>query len=143
MIINSGQCCTSYRNQSFDLHCQRGSHRRCCIRKNVIKNFAKFIWKPKIHRKTPVLESLFNKVVGLQAFSPAVLLKRDSDTGFPVNIPKFSRTPILENVCKRLLLVICNVSHSWKNVHIFGTFNRYCASILRVLNPLSASDVLI
>ena len=37
-----------------------------------------------IYRKTPVLESLFNKVAGLQA--------------------KFLRTPILKNTCKRFLL---------------------------------------
>ena len=32
----------------------------------------------KLHRKTPVPESLFNKVVGVR---PATLLKRDSGTG--------------------------------------------------------------
>ena len=32
--------------------------------------------------KTPVWESLFNKVAGLQAFRSATLLKRDSNTDF-------------------------------------------------------------
>ena len=36
------------------------------------------------HRRTPVLESLFNK----QAFRPATLLKRDSDTGVFLRIFK-------------------------------------------------------
>ena len=34
------------------------------------------------------------------------LLKRDSNTGFPVSVVKFLRTPILKNICKRLLLSI-------------------------------------
>ena len=38
----------------------RSSHLRCSLKKDVLKNIFKF------HRKTPVLESLFNKVTGLQ-----------------------------------------------------------------------------
>ena len=34
------------------------------------------------HKKTPTLESLFNKVADLKA--PATLLKRDSDGGTPL-----------------------------------------------------------
>ena len=41
-----------------------------------------------IHGKTPVLSLLLIK---LQAFRPAVLLKRDSNTGVPVDIPNFLR----------------------------------------------------
>ena len=45
-----------------------------------------------IYRKTPVLdESLFNKVA---------LVERC----FPVNMAIFVRTPILKNICERLLL---------------------------------------
>ena len=51
------------------------------------------IWQ--YSRETPVLES---------SFRPATLLKRDSNTVFPVNIGKFLRTPILKNICERLLL---------------------------------------
>ena len=47
--------------------------------------------------------SLF--LIKLQAFKPAYLLKRDSNTGvFLVNIAKFLRTPILKYIFKRLLL---------------------------------------
>ena len=44
-----------------------------------------------IHRKAPVLEFLFNK-------------KRLQRRCFSVNITKFLRTPILNNICKRMLL---------------------------------------
>ena len=46
--------------------------------------------------KTPVLESLFNKVAGLK--------KRLQHKCFPVNIVKFLKTPILKNIYERLLL---------------------------------------
>ena len=67
-----------------------------------------------IHRKTPVLESLFNKVSYLQALFNKVLglqacnfIKGDSNTPtqvFPVNIGKFLRTLILKDICEQLLL---------------------------------------
>ena len=37
----------------------RSSHQKCLVKKGVLRNF-------KIHRKTPVLESLFDKVAGLR-----------------------------------------------------------------------------
>ena len=47
----------------------------------------------KIHRKTPLPESLFNKVGGLR---PATLLKRDSGTGvLQLVFAAFLRTPFL------------------------------------------------
>ena len=45
-----------------------------------------------IHRKAPVLESLFNKVEGLHF--------RLQNKCFPLNIVKFLRTPILKNIWK-------------------------------------------
>ena len=42
--------------------------------------------------KTPLLESLFNRIGGLQ------------QKCFPLNIAEFLRTPILKNICERLLL---------------------------------------
>ena len=49
-----------------------------------------------------MLESLFNKVTGLQAwiFIQKILQHRC----FPVSIAKFLRTPILKNICKQLTL---------------------------------------
>ena len=46
--------------------------------------------------------SFFNKVAGLRPVS--VLKKRLQHRYFPVNIAKFLRTPILRNICERLLL---------------------------------------
>ena len=45
----------------------RSSHRRCSIKNVVVKKFRN------VHRETPVLESLLNKI--------AALLKRNSNTG--------------------------------------------------------------
>ena len=61
--------------------------------------------------KTPVPESLFNKVVGLR---PATLLKKKPHRCFPVNFAKFSRTPFLQNTSGRLLLYIDNTSENQK-----------------------------
>ena len=57
-----------------------------------------------IHKKTPVLESLFNKVVGREACN--FIKKRLQHRCFPMNIAKFLRTPILKNIYKRLLLFV-------------------------------------
>ena len=57
----------------FQMHCPkiilslRSSHRRCSIENDVLKKFRKF------HRKTPVLESLFNKVEGLKKDAPTLV----------------------------------------------------------------------
>ena len=46
-----------------------------------------------VERKTPVLESLFNKVAGLKFFIIKILQHRC----FPVHIAKFLRTAFLQN----------------------------------------------
>ena len=53
-------------------------------KKVVLENFVKFYWK------TPVLESLFNKVYK----------KRLEHRCFPVKFTKFLRAPILKNSCE-------------------------------------------
>ena len=55
-----------------------------------------------ISKKTPVLESLFNRVAGLKACS--FIKKLLKCRCFPVNIAKFLRTPILKNIWKRRTL---------------------------------------
>ena len=52
--------------------------------------------------KTPVLESLFNIIAVLKVCN--LIKKQLQHSCFPVNITKFSRTPILKNMCQRLLL---------------------------------------
>ena len=64
---------------------RRGSHRRCSVKKGVLKNFANFTRK--FHRKTPALESLFNKVAGLEAYN--FIKKRLKHRCFPMNLPNF------------------------------------------------------
>ena len=48
----------------------------------------------KLHRKTPVLESLFNKVAGLNLKACNFLLKKEAST---VKFVKFLRAPFLQN----------------------------------------------
>ena len=51
-----------------------------------------------------MLESLFNKVAGLQTCN--YIKKRLQHSCFPVNIKKFLRTPILKSICERLFLIV-------------------------------------
>ena len=61
-------------------------------KKVVLKHFAIFI------------EPLFNKVAGLHGYN--FIKKRLECRFFPVNIAKFLRTPILKNICERILLIM-------------------------------------
>ena len=66
---------------------------RCSV-KRYSKEFCK------IYRKTPVPESLFNKVAGI---SPATLLKKRLwKRSFSMNFPKSLRTTFLQNTSGRL-----------------------------------------
>ena len=60
------------------------------LKKGVLKNF-----------KTPTLESLFDKVVGLQACN--FIKKKIQHKSFSVKLAKFLRTPIFKSICERLL----------------------------------------
>ena len=54
-----------------------------------------------------VFESLFNKLAGLKGCN--LIKKRLEHKCFPVKFTNFLRTPILNNICKRLLLNISNI----------------------------------
>ena len=74
----------------------RNNHQRCSVRKGVLKNFEKFTGKH-------LCQSLhFNKIEALR--SATLLKKRLWHSCFPVNFPKFLRTPFLQNISGRLLL---------------------------------------
>ena len=73
----------------------KSSHRRCSIKNLFFKILC-------IHRKTLVLEPLFNKVAGLHACS--FIKKRLQHRCFPMNTARFLRTPILRSICERILL---------------------------------------
>ena len=64
------------------------------------KVFLKF---PRFHRKTPVLES-FSKVAHLFRTANLSKQKKTPTQVFFVKSVKFLRTPILKNICERLLL---------------------------------------
>ena len=76
----------------------RSSHRRCSLRKGVLRNFVKFTGKHLCQ------SLLFNKVAGLR---PATLLKKKLwHRCFPINFVKFLRTAFLRNTSGRLLLYL-------------------------------------
>ena len=79
----------------------RSSRRRCSVEKVVLKNFALFTRK----------HLCWNHfLIRLSAFRPATLWKRDSN----LNITNVLRTPILKNICERLLLnVMLIVQYSY------------------------------
>ena len=66
----------------------------------ILKNFCN------IQRKTPVLETLFDKVTGLRAYN--FIKKRHQHRCFPVNITTCLRAPISKNICEWLLLYLSN-----------------------------------
>ena len=74
----------------------KSGHQKCSIKKPVLKNFRN------IHRKTPLIESLFNKVTYLQTCN--FIQKGRQRKCLPANIAKFLRASILKNFCERLLL---------------------------------------
>ena len=83
----------------------RSSHRRCSVRKGVLRNVAKFTEKH-------LCQSLFfNKVAGLR---PATLLKKRLwHRCFPVNFAKILRAPFLQNTwtaaschCSQILIIL-------------------------------------
>ena len=69
---------------------------KCSSKQDVIKNFAIFTRKQ-------LCWSIF--LIKQQTSRPVTLLKSNSSTG-AWNIAKFLRTPILKNICKRLLLEV-------------------------------------
>ena len=78
------------------LQIPEASHQRCSIKKGVPKNLAKFTEKH-------LCQSLyFNKVTGVRTAN--LLKKRLWRRCFPVNFPKFLRTPFLQITSRQLLL---------------------------------------
>ena len=61
----------------------------------------------------------FAILTGKNTFRPATFIKeRLQHRYFPVNIAKFLRTPILKNICKRLLLKYQEWFQGYKNVSL-------------------------
>ena len=76
----------------------QNNHRRCSVKKGVLRNFAKYTGKHLCQ------SLLFNKVAGMR---PAPSLKKIlCHRCFPVNLAKFLRTPFLPKTSGRLLLLV-------------------------------------
>ena len=74
----------------------RSSHRKCSVKKSVLRNFTKFTGKHLCQRL------FFNKVAGLR---PANLLKKSLwRRCFLLNFAKFLRKPLSQNTFGRMLL---------------------------------------
>ena len=81
----------------------RSSHRRCSVKKGVLKKFRN------IHIKTPW--SLF--LILLQAFRPVTVLKRDSNTGVFLKYWKTFKNSYFEEHLRTTAFVSC-----WKHCNI-------------------------
>ena len=77
------------------------------VKKGVLENISEF------HRKTPVLESLFNKVAGLRICN--FVKKRLQNRCFPMKFSNFLRILILRNFCERLLLKVVGTQKRIQN----------------------------
>ena len=78
----------------------RSSHRRCSVKKAVLKNFAKLTGKH-------LCQSLFfNKVAGVAYNFVEKETVAQVHRCFPVNFAKFLRTPFLQNTSARLFLTM-------------------------------------
>ena len=101
-----------YQRQNY-----RSNHRRCSVRKGVLRNFGKFT------EKRLCQGLFFNKVAGLR---PATLFKKRLwHRCFPVNFVKSLRTPFLQNTSGQLLLKIncidANINHHSNRYNSFKT----------------------
>ena len=93
----------------------RSSHRRCSVRKGVLRNFAKFTGKH------PCQRLFFNRVGGLK---PATLFKKRLwRRCFLVNFAKFLTIPFLQNTSGRLLLNQVSLEVNVKNIFERGAMH--------------------
>ena len=90
---------TSYITNTYDYEtCIQKQRPEVFCKKGILKNSRNFIGKHTCRSLS------FTK---LKTFRPSTLLKRGIlQRCFPVKFPKFLRTPILKNICKRLFLCI-------------------------------------
>ena len=104
----------------------RSRHRRCSVRKSVLRNFSKFTGKH-------LCQSLyFNKVAGLResitsieiyCLRPATLLKqRLWRRSFDVNFAKFLRILFFQNTSGRMLLQIVLGQESFRDNDMFSFY---------------------
>ena len=112
--------CYHYTSGGLKASSKKAVLRQVFYKKKLFLNFCN------INRKTPLLETLFNKVADLQA--PNFIKKRPQHRCFPANIAKFLRTVILKNIIERLLLIMLSylgkaLFQLSKNAFYFEFFN--------------------
>ena len=100
------QDCKIFTNLVLSQTPSRSSHRRCSVKKGVLKNFANFIGKH-------LCWSLF--LIKLLAF----IKKRLQHRCFPMKIAKFLRIPNLKSICERLLLPFLGFTKFNHNVFLW------------------------
>ena len=98
--------CCNYIYYFACIHCEPrfsgSSHRKCSVRKGVLRNFAKFTGNH-------MFQSLFfNKIAGL---SRCFLIRHRC---FTINFEKFLRTSSLQTNSGRLLLIFYSIYHLFK-----------------------------
>ena len=107
------------------------------MKKSVLKNFAIFTGK---HLRWSFF---FNKVTCPQACN--FIKKRLPHSCCPLNIAKFLRTPILRNICGRLLLkvLLAIFQHMHKRVNLdtdnFKLIHLLTIGVFHVLSPFPLS----
>ena len=98
--IFKSMSCLVKRNSNNNKYSSEGVQ-RCSIKQSLSEKLCS------IHKKTPVLESLFNKVASLKAWN--FIKKRLQQRYFPVNVAKLLRTSILKNMFEWLLPSISSI----------------------------------
>ena len=105
------------------LSISRSNQRIYSVKKAVLKRFANVKGKH-------LCWSLF--LMKSYAFRPSILLKRDSKINFfLVKFAKFLRTPILKNICERLLCISYDL-HKYVS-HVKKNCQRICAKFMNYL----------
>ena len=108
------------------LSISRSSQRIYSVKKAVLKRFANV-------KEKHLCWNLF--LMKSYAFRPSTLLKRDSKKNFfLVKFAKFLRTPILKNICKRLLCISYDL-HKYVS-HVKKNCQRTCAKFMNYLQRL-------
>ena len=74
----------------------------------------------KFHRKTPVLESVFNKVADIKAYK--FIEKKLQHRCFPLIFAKFLGIPIFKKICEQLLLFF---QYNYQHFHYYH-FHYHC-----------------
>ena len=83
----------------------KSSHQWCSVKK-----------VGKFYRKTPMLESDFNKIAGAQAYN--FINVRLKHSCFPVKIPKILTTDILKNIWKKSICLWLILAFPRENMHM-------------------------